>query len=92
MAIKDLRRIRQAVLLGHLKLTNHAIEEMDEEEFEVIDVESVLMTGRIVKKQKHQMALKFRVCGKSTSYDIMTVVGRFTEMNYFLIITVFRGE
>ena len=92
MASKDLQRIRQAVLLGNLKFTNHAIEEMDEEDFEVLDVESAIMTGKIVQKQKHQLNFKYRISGKDTSHDIVTVVGRFTKSGYFLIITAFSGE
>ena len=92
MASKDLQRIRQSVLLGRLKLTHHAIEEMDADDLEILDIESAMMTGKIVQKQKHQVVMKYRICGKSISSAMMTVVGRFTESNYFLIITVFRGE
>lgn len=92
MASKNIQRIRQAVLLGHVKLTHHALEEMDEDDLEILDIESALMTGQIVEKQKHSMSIKYKVCGKSTSHDIISVIGRFTETGYFLIITVFRGE
>lgn len=92
MASKDLQRIRDAVLLGRVKLTHHALEEIDEDDLDVLDVESALLTGRIVQKQKHSIPVKYKVCGKSTFDDMITVIGRFTESNYFLIITVFSGE
>lgn len=65
---------------------------MDEDELEVLDIESALLNGRIAGKQKNGLAKKIKVCGKTTTHDIITVIGRFTEADYFLIITVFRGE
>ena len=92
MAKKDLQRIRQAVLSGSLKLTHHALEEMDEEDLEIIDIQTVLINGQIIQKQKHQRIVKYRVCGHSITDDRVSVVGRFTAANDFLVITVFRGE
>jgi hypothetical protein len=92
MSIKELKKIRQVGLIGHIKLTHHAIEEMDEDNLEVLDIESAILTGTIVQKQRHQGTTKYRIYGKSTTQEMITVVGRFTESDYFLIITVFRGN
>jgi len=47
MASRELERIRTAILDHRYTLTEHAYEEMDEDNLDVLDVESAILTGEI---------------------------------------------
>ena len=47
MASPELERIRGAVLDGRCALTEHAYEEMDDDNLDVLDIESAILTGEI---------------------------------------------
>lgn len=48
VASRDLQRIRNAILDRRYTLTEHAYEEMDEDELDVLDVESAILTGLMI--------------------------------------------
>lgn len=47
-----LTKMRDSVRTRRYVMTLHAEEEMDQEELSIFDVESVILTGRIVERQK----------------------------------------
>jgi hypothetical protein len=47
VASRELERIRNAILDGRYALTEHAYEEMEEDDLDVLDVESAILTGEI---------------------------------------------
>lgn len=46
MASKQFERIRDAILNQRYTLTEHAYEEMEDDNLDVLDVESAVLTGR----------------------------------------------
>ena len=49
MASRELERIRNAILDQRYTLTEHAYDEMAEDNLDVLDVESAILTGEIEK-------------------------------------------
>jgi hypothetical protein len=47
-----LDRIRTAVRLGEYDVTKHAVDEMAEDGLDIVDVETAILHGRIVKIEK----------------------------------------
>lgn len=47
-----LHQMREKIRTRQYVMTLHAEEEMDEDEFSIFDVESVILTGRIIERQK----------------------------------------
>lgn len=92
MASRDLDRIRHAVLDGRYTLTEHAYDEMEEDNLDVLDVESAILTGNIDQElTMDPRGTRFVVIGNAT--DLHTSVGvvvRFVEADHLLIITVYE--
>jgi len=92
MASPELERIRRAVLDGHYALTEHAYEEMDDDNLDVLDVESAILTGEIDQTlTKDPRGTRYVVIGRATDLETQIgVVVRFVEYDQLLIITVYE--
>jgi hypothetical protein len=92
MASRELERIRNAVLDQHYTLTEHAYDEMNQDDLDVLDVESALLNGDIDQVLTHDpRGTRYVVIGKAT--DQTTPVGvvlRFVEHDQLLIVTVYE--
>ncbi|MBI2434065.1 MAG: DUF4258 domain-containing protein [Candidatus Hydrogenedentes bacterium] len=84
--------MREQVRTRHYAMTVHAEDEMDEENLSIYDVESVILTGRIIETQRDRVTLerKYIVSGQTLSNDAVTVVAKFSAAGKVFIITVFR--
>jgi hypothetical protein len=91
-ASRELERIRNAVLDQRYTLTEHAYDEMDEDNLDVLDVESAILTGRIDQVLTHDTrGTRYVVIGTATDQATpVGVVGRFVEHDHFLIVTVYE--
>ena len=94
MASRDLERIRNAILDGRYTLTEHAYDEMAEDNLDVLDVESAILTGEIDKVlTRDPRGTRCVVIGKATDQNTpVGVVVRFVEHDQLLIITVYEME
>jgi hypothetical protein len=92
MARPELERIRDAVLDGRYALTEHAYEEMDNDNLDVLDVESAILTGEIDEVlTKDPRGTRYVVIGAATDLETQVgVVARFVEQDQLLIITVYE--
>ncbi|MGR3177286.1 MAG: DUF4258 domain-containing protein [Candidatus Anammoxibacter sp.] len=92
MPLKIINKIRDAVITGNYDITYHGIEEMAEDNFTILDVESAILNGIITKREKDDpRGVKYVIEGTGT--DQITpigVVGRFKETGIFLIITAYE--
>ena len=92
MSRQIIEKIRNTIKLGNYDVTYHAVEEMAEDGLEIYDIESAILNGKIIKKEKRDpRGTKYTVKGLGT--DLSTpigVVGRFKETGVFLIITVYK--
>jgi hypothetical protein len=92
MARPELERIRSAILDGRYVLTEHAYEEMDDDDLDVLDVESAILTGEIDQTLTNDpRGTRYVVIGNVTDLETQVgVVVRFVEYNQLLVITVYQ--
>jgi hypothetical protein len=92
VASRELERIRSAILDHRYTLTEHAYEEMEEDDLDVIDVESAILTGEIEKAlTMDPRGTRYAVFGLATDQETpVGVVVRFVEHDQLLIITVYQ--
>jgi hypothetical protein len=84
--------MRDKVRRREYVMTLHAEEEMDEDGLTIFDVESVILTGEIVDRQREPQtkARKYVVRGQRLSGDeIAGVVTKFGPTGKLVIITVY---
>jgi len=86
----ELERIRKAILDGRYSLTEHAYEEMEEDNLDALDVESAVLTGEIDRAlTMDPRGTRYVVHGKATDQETpVGVVVRFVEHDRLLVITV----
>ena len=89
--IADLRR---KVESGDYELTGHAKEEMEQDGFSIADVKSAILTGKIVRLQRHGGRTKYVVEGWANgrrwlNRRSLRAVCRLTAFGRLRIITVF---
>jgi hypothetical protein len=89
---RELERIRNAILDGRYSLTEHAYEEMEEDDLDVLDVESAILTGEIDRAlTMDPRGTRYVVLGKATDQETpVGVVVRFVEHDQLLVITVYE--
>jgi hypothetical protein len=92
MASRELERIRNAIIACRYTLTEHAYEEMEDDDLDVLDVESAVLTGEIDQVlTMDPRGTRYVVVGKAT--DLETPVGvvvRFVEYGQVLVITAYE--
>ena len=92
MSRRLLKRIQETILYGEYDLTRHAIDEMAEDGLGVFDVESAILDGEITKMETDDpRGPRYAIIGLAEDRKTeVGVVGRFTEMGTYLIITVYE--
>jgi hypothetical protein len=83
-------KLRDATRTGNYDMIYHATEEMAEDELGIPDIESAILNGKVIKKDKRDpRGVKYVIEGIGTSQTTpIGIVGRFKETGTFLIITV----
>ena len=87
-----LKRIRELVRHGLYVMSTHADEEADADDFSVFDVESAILTGKIVERQKDAETgeWKYVVSGEAVDGRPIGVVAKFgTSAQMLYILTVY---
>ena len=94
MASRGLERIRSAILDHRYSLTEHAYEEMDDDNLDVLDVEAAILTGEIDQVLTvDPRGTRYVVVGHATDQQTQVgVVVRFVEHDQLLIITVYEAK
>jgi hypothetical protein len=86
-----LRRIRRLVRAGRYVMTIHGHEEMEADGLILSDVERIVLTGKIVERQKDQRTgeAKYIVEGRSMRDEKAAVVTKVGPGGRLVIITVY---
>jgi hypothetical protein len=89
-----LRLIHQKVRALEYVMTLHAEEEMNEDELSIFDVEHVLLSGKIVERQRDHRSndWKYLVQGLTEDNETATVVVKLSTSGRLVIITVYVGR
>jgi hypothetical protein len=87
-----LRQIRNAIRTSNYDLTDHAVNEMVEDGLSIFDIEHAILTGKIRKTEIDNLrGTRYTTIGLAEDKETeVGVVGRFTETNIYLIITVYE--
>jgi len=72
-------------------MTLHAEEEMDNDGLSIYDVESVILTGKIMERQRNRKTAewKYRINGQTLSGDEVEVIAKVSPTGRLVIITVY---
>lgn len=85
-------RIREAVQNQSYVLTEHAVDEMNEDRLDVLDVEAAILTGSVVNTLSDDpRGIRYVVQG--TACDLSTyveVVVRWVQVDALLVLTVYQ--
>lgn len=88
-----LEQIREAIRQQRYRISSHANEEMSEDDLEAVDVEQIILTGRITRRYtRDPRGTRYEVVGQTTDQRQATVVCRLLPSGVLLIITVYAQE
>ncbi len=75
-------------------MTLHAEEEMADDDLTIFDVEHVILTGKIIERQKDNTSYewKYLIEGNTLNIKIATVVAKISLTQKLVVITVFIGR
>ncbi|NIR48858.1 DUF4258 domain-containing protein [candidate division KSB1 bacterium] len=85
-------RLREKVRKNEYVVTAHARKEMNDEDLSVFDLESGILTGEILERQKDRVTAewKYRVKGKTIAGDEIELIAKFSPTGKLVIITVYE--
>lgn len=83
---------RKCVIEKRYFVTHHALEEIENDNLTVYDVESAILSGTIVERQKDKdtQEFKYRILGKALAYQEIEVVAKLNKISRTVIITVYE--
>ena len=86
------KRFVKLIAEGNYVMTLHAFEEMEDDALDIYDIEHVIVSGKIVEKQKEPLTgeIKYRFKGQTLSNGIAETVLKFGFNGKAVIITVFK--
>lgn len=92
MASNDIERIRNAILDHRYSMSEHAYDEMEADNLDVLDIEAAVLTGEIEDVLTlDPRGTRFVVVGSATDERTpVAVVVRFVEHDQLLVITVYE--
>ena len=87
-----LNHLREKVRTRQYVMTVHANDEMDEDGLTIFDVESVILSGKIIERQKDQSTgeWKYLVKGESLTGESAVTVTKISPTGKLVFLTVFR--
>jgi hypothetical protein len=88
---RGIRQIRDKIRKEEYDLTIHARNEMEADNLTLLDVEVAILNGQIRRRERDFLRrTKYVIEGISLDGRPVGIVGRFTETDFFLIITVYE--
>lgn len=89
----ELQRMRQAIREQHYRISSHANDEIADDFLEAVDVENIILSGRISRKfTRDPRGTHYEVIGMTVDYRPVCVVCRFLLSGMLLIITAYAAE
>jgi len=91
--MRELARIRQAIREQRYRISSHANEEMSDDDLEAMDIEQIILTGRIARRlTRDPRGTRYIVTGETTDRRRGGVLCRFLPSSSLLIITAYAEE
>jgi len=89
--MKTLDNIRQAIREERYRISDHADEEMSDDDLESMDIEQVILSGAIARKFTRDLrGTRYEIVGKTTDGRRTGVICRFLPSGILLIITAYE--
>jgi hypothetical protein len=87
-----LKRFREKIRRREYVMTVHAEDEMDDDGLTILDVESSVLTGRVVERQRdvRTREWKYVVLGAAVDGSPVGTVGKLSRTGRLVIITTYR--
>jgi len=87
-----LKRMRELIRARRYIMPLHAEDEMEADGLTIYNVESVILTGKIIERQKDRASAewKYLVRGQSLTDETVRVAVKFSPTGKLVFITVFR--
>jgi hypothetical protein len=87
-----LKRMRELIRARRYIMPLHTEDEMEADGLTIYDVESVILTGKIIERQKDRASAewKYLVSGQSLAEESVMVAVKFSPTGKLVFITVFR--
>jgi hypothetical protein len=87
-----LKRFREKIRRRQYVMTVHAEEEMDDDGLTILDVESTVLTGRIVERQRDLRTREWKYVVSGTGIDGRPagIVGKLSAAGRLVILTTYR--
>jgi hypothetical protein len=87
-----LTRMRELVRNRQYVMTVHAEDEMNTDGLAIYDVESAVLTGRIIERQRDRASAewKYLISGQSLHGDGIIVVAKVSPTGRLVFITIFK--
>jgi len=86
-----LKEMRDKIRRREYIISIHAEEEMNDDDLSIFDIESCILTGKILERQKDKVTgeWKYRINGQSLSAGEVEVVAKLSPTGKLVIITVY---
>lgn len=86
-------RFRDSIRNGNYRISAHALEETADDDLLAADLEQIVLTGRIVRRQtRDPRGVRYVLRGRTADGREGCIVGRFAEDGALLIITAYVPE
>jgi hypothetical protein len=91
MLDRILKEMRDKIRKREYIMSNHAEEEMNDDDLSIFDVEACVLTGKILERQKDKVTAewKYRINGQSLSSGEVELVVKLSPTGKLVIITVY---
>lgn len=85
-------RMKEAIRNRQYMMSLHAVDEMEDDGFSVYDIEHIVLSGKIVDRQKDQSTKewKYIIEGESFSNQLANIAAKLSITGKLVIITVFK--
>ena len=92
MYYQILKQMRDNIRNNDYVMTLHAEEEMDNDNLTIFDIEGVILTGKIIERQRDQKTTewKYLIEGITLENSTAVVVAKMSPKNTLVITTVYR--
>lgn len=89
---RELRRFREAVRSAAYVVTQHGLDELEEDHLSIFDMESCVLTGSIVERQRDRRTgeRKYVIHGEALDGSSVAVVTKFLVTGRMAVLTVYR--
>jgi len=86
-----LKEMRDKIRRREYIISIHAEEEMNDDDLSIFDIESCILTGKILERQKDKVTgeWKYRINGQSLSGGEVEVVAKLSPTGKLVFITVY---